>query len=334
MSEATTEQVEKAEAKAVADKAKADAKMIAAQEKDAADKAEATAKAVAKDAADKAKAEAAKIVDKVARKTANEAAKMIRKVITRLEALIGFDIDGDGIVGKGGHSRLPILIVLLGVCVFAFGANELVWKVGDSAYVDAEGDATFNSVTSGDLTTTTTAVSGNFNIGTNATVGGTLVVTGNVAGAIGDFDSLTVNAASGLDSKTAGALPVGAATATSLLLGASDIETSILGGLNLKYANKTGNYTNSATDVILSYATAAATTNTLPEASTVLGSVFVICLQADTGDLVVKTDATDKFDGTNNQITFADAGDSCWLMATAANVYTILVNVGGTLGTQ
>jgi len=107
-----------------------------------------------------------------------------------------------------------------------------------------------------------------------------------------------------------------------------------VGGLNLKYANKTDNYTNSATDVVLSYATSHATTNTLPEASTVLGSAFMICLQADTGDLVVKTDATDKFDGTNNQITFADAGDSCILMATAANVYTIIVNVGGTLTTQ
>jgi len=100
------------------------------------------------------------------------------------------------------------------------------------------------------------------------------------------------------------------------------------------YANKTANYTNAATDFVMSYNTSAVTTNTLPEASTVLGDIFVIALQDDDGDLVVATDGTDTFDGTNNKITFEDAGDSCWLMATAANVYTILVNVGGTLGTQ
>jgi len=104
--------------------------------------------------------------------------------------------------------------------------------------------------------------------------------------------------------------------------------------LDAQYANKTGAYTNAATDLVLSYNTSAATTNTLPEASTVLGKVFVICLQDDDGDLVVITDGTDTFDGTNNQVTMADAGDSLWLQATAANVYTILVNVGGTLGTQ
>jgi len=57
-------------------------------------------------------------------------------------------------------------------------------------------------------------------------------------------------------------------------------------------------------------------------------------LQDDDGDLEVWTDGTDTFDGTNNKITFADAGDSLSVMATAANVYTILLNVGGTLGAQ
>lgn len=104
--------------------------------------------------------------------------------------------------------------------------------------------------------------------------------------------------------------------------------------MTLAYANKTGNYTNTATDYVVSYNTSAVTTNTLPEASTVLGQVFIIALQDDDGDLVVETDGTDKFDGTNNKATFADAGDSFHVMATAADVYTILVNVGGTLGTQ
>jgi hypothetical protein len=122
--------------------------------------------------------------------------------------------------------------------------------------------------------------------------------------------------------------------ATSVVLGATDAPTTVAGGLKLKYVAKTANYTNSANDVVVTYNTSAVTTNTLPEASTVLGSVFVLSLQDDDGDLVVVTDGTDTFDGTNNKITFADAGDSAILMATAANVYTIMVNVGGTLGTQ
>jgi len=99
----------------------------------------------------------------------------------------------------------------------------------------------------------------------------------------------------------------------------------------LNYVNKTGNYTNTTTDCVVSFNTSAVTTNTLPEASTVLGQMQWVALQDDDGDLVVVTDGTDTFDGTNTAITFADAGDSLCVMATAANVYTILVNVGGTL---
>jgi len=108
----------------------------------------------------------------------------------------------------------------------------------------------------------------------------------------------------------------------------------MLKGTRLAYVNKTANYTTASGDCVVSYNTAAATTNTLPEASTVLGEVFIICLQDDDGDLVVNTDGTDTFDGTNNKATMADAADSLAVMATAANVYTILVNVGATLGTQ
>ena len=103
------------------------------------------------------------------------------------------------------------------------------------------------------------------------------------------------------------------------------------GGIRATYANKTASYTATMGDFILSFDTSAATTCTLPEASTVLGQLFVVALEDDDGNLLVITDGTDKFDGTNDILTFADAGDSCWLMATAANVYTILVNVGGTL---
>jgi hypothetical protein len=106
------------------------------------------------------------------------------------------------------------------------------------------------------------------------------------------------------------------------------------GPVKLPYANKTTHYTTLVTDHVVSFDTSALTTNTLPEASTVLGVVFTACLQDDDGDLIVITDGTDTFDGTNNKSTMADAGDSLTVMATAANVYTILNNDGGTLGTQ
>ncbi len=64
---------------------------------------------------------------------------------------MGADIDGDGRVGS---VRVAMLIVLL-LAGIAYSANMLVWNVGDSAYVDEEGDAVFNSVTApitGDIT--------------------------------------------------------------------------------------------------------------------------------------------------------------------------------------
>jgi hypothetical protein len=132
------------------------------------------------------------------------------------------------------------------------------------------------------------------------------------------------------DSLGAG-LAIGEANATSVTLGAADANTSIVGGFGLAYALKTANYTNTINDCVLTYDTSAATTNTLPEASTALGLVFMITLQDDDGDLVVMTDGTDKFDGTNDILTFTNAGDNVTLMATAANVYSILSLRGGTL---
>jgi len=188
-------------------------------------------------------------------------------------------------------------------------------------------------------TSVTATVSGDFTVTSNLTVSGTAAVvgvatfraeSGHTGGIAANY--LTVDAAAGVDTKTAGALKIGAATATSVEVGATDAVTKIMGGVKGAYAAKTANYTATANDFVLSYTTSAATTNTLPEASTVLGSVFAISLFSDTGDLVVVTDGTDKFDGAGNYIvTMADAGDSLIVMATAANAYTILVNVGGTL---
>lgn len=76
----------------------------------------------------------------------------------------------------------------------------------------------------GDLTAGTATVTG------AATLSSTLDVTGAITGASTlDVDSITVDAAAGIDTQAAGELKVGAATATSLTLGASDITTSVAG---------------------------------------------------------------------------------------------------------
>ena len=141
----------------------------------------------------------------------------------------------------------------------------------------------------------------------------------------------------GIDTSGAGALHLGEAVATSVVVGATDAPTSIAGALSLKYVLKTGNYTVTADDCIVTYNTSAVTTNTLPDANTVLGRVYIVALQDDDGDLVFNTDGTDKFDGTNDSLTMNDAGDSVTVVATAANVWTIIQisdDNKGTLTTQ
>ena len=84
----------------------------------------------------------------------NEIAATLRRLIKRAEQHWGTDVDGDG---KVGSVRVAMLIVVLFAAI-AFGANQLVWKIGDSAYVDEEGDAVFNTVTAditGDVTAST-----------------------------------------------------------------------------------------------------------------------------------------------------------------------------------
>ena len=63
-------------------------------------------------------------------------------------------VDGNS-DGRVGSVRIAWLVVLAALTLGAFAANELVWSVvPDIAFVDAEGDATFNSVTA-DITATT-----------------------------------------------------------------------------------------------------------------------------------------------------------------------------------
>jgi hypothetical protein len=151
-------------------------------------------------------------VAKKALKTANETAATLRKVIKRLEEVMGLDIDGDGKTGKAGHVKLTALIGV--AVVFAaltgglFAANELVWKVGDSAYVDAEGDATFNSVTAG-TTNLSTASALTVTAGTTDTA---IIIGADAAGA----------ANTQLDTTGAGTITIGSADVTAITLTATD----------------------------------------------------------------------------------------------------------------
>lgn len=81
-----------------------------------------------------------------------------------------------------------ILIALFSVVALAglaLAANEVVWKVGDSAYVDAEGDATFNTVTASTLATTTDTAAGHWTVTSNLYVGvAGVVLTGDGDGAV------------------------------------------------------------------------------------------------------------------------------------------------------
>lgn len=87
---------------------------------------------------------------------------------------------------------------------------------------------------SGAATPSSLAVSGNSALTGTLSVGGVATFTAESVhnGGI-DTDYVTVDAAAGVDTKTAGALVLGAATATSVTIGATDITTTILGGLNL-----------------------------------------------------------------------------------------------------
>jgi len=113
--------------------------------------------------APKAKAPKADVAAQ-ALKTANEAAAATRKlrkqmedegVITNPHAMkTGGDLYREKKAAlQGGSSRIAWLVVLAITCVSIMAANELVWKVGDNAYIDAEGDMTINSVNAADEST-------------------------------------------------------------------------------------------------------------------------------------------------------------------------------------
>ena len=284
-----------------------------------------------------------------------------------VDASDGIDTKTAGALLVGDSTATSIEIGDAGVTTEVQGPLTVLQATGQGIDVNAAGalflgesTATSVSIGASDIDTT---ILGPLNVleatgkGIDTTGAGALHLGEGIATSvsIGQSDAPTVvlgamTVLGGIDTTAAATLVLGAATANKVEISDTTIEieaegplnceelltaeaafTLTAGALTLPYANKTANYTNAATDVILSYNTSAVTTNTLPEASTVLGHLFIVALQDDDGDLVVMTDGTDKFDGTNDILTFADAGDSCQVMATGANVYTILVNVGGAL---
>jgi hypothetical protein len=69
--------------------------------------------------------------------------RILDKIKAALEKIMGIDIDRDG---KVGNVRVGALLLTFALAGVLFAANAVVWKVGDNAYVDEEGDATFNSI--------------------------------------------------------------------------------------------------------------------------------------------------------------------------------------------
>jgi len=106
-------------------------------------------------------------------------------------------------------------------------------------------------------------------------------------------------------------------------------------GIDVAVAEKTANYTNLVTDCVLSYSTAGgAFTNTLPDASTVLGQTYMMVLDTAGADLDIDTVGADTFDGTNTRATMNAAADSIGITATSANRWSIWAQHSVTLSTQ
>lgn len=124
-----------------------------------------------------------------------------------------------------------------------------------------------------------------------------------------------------------------AVTLPSAIMDLSGGASPSTGGVKFPYQVHTALDTLTAKDCIVVNDTTAGThTITLPDASTVLGHVFIVTFTTDGGDLLVVTDGTDKFDdGTNDISTMADVGDVLIVVAASANLYSIIYNNGGTL---
>lgn len=204
--------------------------------------------------------------------------------------------------------KITMILAALLVCGVAWAAQDVTLDLygGDREVRDprllktwletnaADAESRIAAVEAGLQTTTATV--GALAVQTNATVGGTLGVTGvatftaeSVHNLGIDADYITVDAAAGIDTKTAGALKVGAATATSLDLGASDITTSVAGPLVAPrvYAAVSGTSTNFAL-TSANYGEILVITNaladiTLPANGAAIGSWIDIAIGAQTG---------------------------------------------------
>jgi hypothetical protein len=158
-------------------------------------------------------------------------------------------------------------------------------------------------------------INGALTVGGAATFSNTATVVGNVnvTGAI----------------TNSGALRAGSLATTGTVTGTVG---GSFGGLVLGYVAKTNGYTPTATDFTMVHTAGFEYTNTLADANTMLGRVFVITSADGTKDIYVNTDGTDTIQGSNKQAVFAETGDSITIQATGANVWTVIQNTGVTFG--
>jgi len=99
--------------------------------------------------------------------------------------------------------------------------------------IDADGLTIVGDLTASNITTTTEAVAGHFGVTSNFTVGGTATITGALAAAAADVDSVTTDAGAGLDTQAAGTLLLGAVTADKVEIADAGVDTEVQGDFDV-----------------------------------------------------------------------------------------------------
>ena len=144
-----------------------------------------------------------------------------------------------------------------------------------------------------------------------------------------DADAFTSDAGSGLDNKAAGTLPLGAAVATLVSIGASDADTTVLGALTVLGGAGKGVDTTGAVDLELGAATA--TSVTIADAGVTTTVEGPLVVQAGSGNGVDTEGAATLFIGeaTATALTLG-ASDITTTVAGPMNASVVASSVDGT----
>jgi len=201
-------------------------------------------------------------------------------------------------------------------------------NIVDVGTIEVTGAATLSS---------TLDVGANVNItgaitNSGATRSGSLATTGTVTatvGVIGGYGTFNGAVVAGGGATVSNLCTVGALASTGTVTGTVG---GSFGGLVLGYVAKTNGYAPTVTDHVMVHTAGFEYTNTLADANTMLGRVFVITSADGTKDIYVNTDGTDTIQGSNKQAILADTGDSITIQATGAHVWTVIQNTGVTFG--